>query len=913
MIKTIRAAVLVFVTCVMAGAGYAAITLTDIGTAAPTPGPYDISQLLTNGNTAAPNKPDGMNYYTDNTPPPGQTFTTTSTSTNLISVAIRTAGLDSGNITTPTNYLLRIYSVISSSATLVTNISAFTPAFVDGHWLKWNNLNVVLAANSTYAFSFARGPISSGYSWCAMAVATNTYPSGEIAMIPTAGGTMTFGSSHKYDAVFDLGMKADAPTASTPLISPKSMVYTNQTVTLTESALGSAPLYYQWQTDGSGGGSLTNIPGATDTNLVVTTPTAGAFRYDVIVTNTLGCATSSVVTITVLPPATVTVNPAQPMATMPLEGLGVASAVYYGTMTSAGAANSVAAAGIKTIRYPGGSWADIFHWQSYTVCGFTPASGDDFNSFINNLVTPAGATAIITVNYGSNPTCDGGGDPNEAASWVAYANKTNHLGIKYWEIGNEQYGNGYYQTGGWEEDLHYPALPAASRVGQPALSPTAYGSNAAQFINAMKAQDTNIQCGVVFNTGYPTYSTAVSYNAAVLGQCGNVADFVIIHWYPIDLFASAAQAVSTINDTRTQLTNILGAARASQMGIAVTETGAGNYTGAPAALFAADNFLTWIENGTFNVDYQELDAGFLANNNSGVANNTLLGPAYGAKMSRLLANVGDTMLKVTSAESLLHVHATARQDGKTSVMLINTDPNSPIPVAINISGPTLASSGTRYQFGLTNFIGNNIYPSYPISTNTVSGLGNSFTVSVPPYTMIDLLLSSANTPPVLAPIGNRTVNVGSNIVFTASATDTDSPPQALTFSLLSGPGNATLNPDSGAFGWRPAVTNANTTNAFTLKVADNGSPIMSATQSFSVTVNPLTQPTAASIVLNNGQLRFQVSGQPGPDYAVQISSNLISWNTLFITNSPPMPFSWTDTNTTLPVQFYRIKVGPPLP
>jgi hypothetical protein len=67
-------------------------------------------------------------------------------------------------------------------------------------------------------------------------------------------------------------------------------------------------------------------------------------------------------------------------------------------------------------------------------------------------------------------------------------------------------------------------------------------------------------------------------------------------------------------------------------------------------------------------------------------------------------------------------------------------------------------------------------------------------------------------------------------------------------------------------------------------------------------------------VLNNGQLGFQVSGQTGPDYAVQGSTNLTAWNTLFITNSPPMPFSWTDTNAAiLPAQFYRIKVGPPLP
>jgi hypothetical protein len=122
-----------------------------------------------------------------------------------------------------------------------------------------------------------------------------------------------------------------------------------------------------------------------------------------------------------------------------------------------------------------------------------------------------------------------------------------------------------------------------------------------------------------------------------------------------------------------------------------------------------------------------------------------------------------------------------------------------------------------------------------------------------------------------------------------------------------------LNANTGAFAWRPAVTNANTTNSFALKVADNGSPILSATQSFTITVNPLPQPTVTSIVLNNGQMGFQVSGHAGPDYAMQVSLNLLNWSTLFITNSPAMPFTWTDTNAaTLPSRFYRIKVGPPL-
>jgi hypothetical protein len=172
----------------------------------------------------------------------------------------------------------------------------------------------------------------------------------------------------------------------------------------------------------------------------------------------------------------------------------------------------------------------------------------------------------------------------------------------------------------------------------------------------------------------------------------------------------------------------------------------------------------------------------------------------------------------------------------------------------------------------------------------------------------------SNTAPTLAPIGNRTINVGSNLVFTASATDSDTPAQTLTFSLLSGPGTATLNSSSGAFSWRPTVTDANTVNPFSLKVSDSGSPSMSATQNFTVTVNPLTLPTASSINLANGQFGFQVGGQAGPDYAVQASSNLVDWSTLFSTNSPAMPFSWTNPNpATLPAQFYRIQVGPPLP
>ena len=171
----------------------------------------------------------------------------------------------------------------------------------------------------------------------------------------------------------------------------------------------------------------------------------------------------------------------------------------------------------------------------------------------------------------------------------------------------------------------------------------------------------------------------------------------------------------------------------------------------------------------------------------------------------------------------------------------------------------------------------------------------------------------ANLPPVFAAISNYTVNVGQTVAFTASATDTNQPPPTLTFNLLSAPSNALLNASSGAFSWRPLVSHATTTNPITLEVTASGSPSLSATQYFTVTVNPLTPPLLSSPAWNNGQFSFQVSGQTGPDYEIQTSTNLTQWSTAVVTNSPAMPFGWKDLAATNSPRFYRIAVGPPLP
>jgi hypothetical protein len=173
-------------------------------------------------------------------------------------------------------------------------------------------------------------------------------------------------------------------------------------------------------------------------------------------------------------------------------------------------------------------------------------------------------------------------------------------------------------------------------------------------------------------------------------------------------------------------------------------------------------------------------------------------------------------------------------------------------------------------------------------------------------------LTVGNTAPTLNPISDQTINAGAVLNITSVATDPDVPPQTLTFSLLSFPAGATIDPNSGLFTWRPLVSQANTTNLVTIQVTDNGSPNLNASQSFNVIVNPLMYPTLSSITVQSNQVSFTVSnGTVGPDYIVLTSTNLLNWQPIFTNSSPAQPFTFTDTNTAaFPVLFYRIQLAP---
>jgi hypothetical protein len=114
--------------------------------------------------------------------------------------------------------------------------------------------------------------------------------------------------------------------------------------------------------------------------------------------------------------------------------------------------------------------------------------------------------------------------------------------------------------------------------------------------------------------------------------------------------------------------------------------------------------------------------------------------------------------------------------------------------------------------------------------------------------------SLPNSPPLLTPIDNQTVYAGTTLVITNSAYDPN-PADILTFSLGSGaPASATINSNTGVFSWTTTSADTNSAHNITIKVTDNGSPPMSSSAGFSVTVLPPPPP-------NNSPLLYPIENQ----------------------------------------------------
>lgn len=145
---------------------------------------------------------------------------------------------------------------------------------------------------------------------------------------------------------------------------------------------------------------------------------------------------------------------------------------------------------------------------------------------------------------------------------------------------------------------------------------------------------------------------------------------------------------------------------------------------------------------------------------------------------------------------------------------------------------------------------------------------------------ITITVTEVNSPPVLGAIGNRTINEGALLQFTATAADADLPAQALEFSLESGaPAGAAINPQSGIFSWRPTESDGPGSYSVTVRVTDGGAPRLSDTETILITVNESNSPPVLATIGNHsipqgGSLRFTATASDSDNPAQQLRFSL---------------------------------------
>jgi hypothetical protein len=356
----------------------------------------------------------------------------------------------------------------------------------------------------------------------------------------------------------------------------------------------------------------------------------------------------------------ITVTPAQALATVPGTAIGINASTYDGSLLDSQVPGLLRGAGISLVRLPGGSESDQYDWKTNTDVIGNYAEAVGFGQFMS-VIRKAGAQAMVTVNYGTGNTIgqrDGSAETGAqiAADWVRYANVEHHYGIKYWEIGNELYGNGTYGAD-WEADAHCTITPMGGPVilgSEPGQTyncgPAAYAANVATYISAMKAVDPHISVGVVLTaSGAPNnwpdgvtnpVTSPQSWNQTVLTALssqppGSRAGFADVHFYPQNpsnitppgptdagLLASSAQIPAAVTALRAEFASWAGN---SSLPIMITETNSvssnpGKQTlSVVNALYVEQDYLTWLENGVSNVDWWQIHNGIVTSGDNGAA------------------------------------------------------------------------------------------------------------------------------------------------------------------------------------------------------------------------------------------------------------------------------------------------------
>ena len=334
----------------------------------------------------------------------------------------------------------------------------------------------------------------------------------------------------------------------------------------------------------------------------------------------------------------------------------------------------IAAAGVKTLTFPGGNWGDANDLEDYQV--------DQFINYCRLI----GAEPRIVARLK-------GGTAQQAADLVKYANVTKGYNVKYWGIGNET-------------DLY-------SLNGLPDYTVDQYNKEWREWAQAMRAVDSKIVLigpdvsqFVADANGSSYLQARIDWLTSFLHANGDVVDIVSIHRYafPSDE-AGTPPTKDQLRQNSKEWDEIIPALRKiireqtnRDLPVAVTEVNsswAANAGGEATmdshynAIWFGDVLGRMIKQDVRMVDQFALAGDF------GIVGPSEPRPMYYVYM--MYQRFGSERLRAASDDPNVTVYAARRADGTLTVMIVNLG-SAPATKPLTILGGGTTASAETWLF-----------------------------------------------------------------------------------------------------------------------------------------------------------------------------------------------------------------------
>lgn len=447
------------------------------------------------------------------------------------------------------------------------------------------------------------------------------------------------------------------------------------------------------------------------------------------------------------------------VVTVTADTLGEISKYVFGNAIAAWMGNNtgnpvfvknVQALNPSLIRFPGGSWGDIFFWNGnptdvpdsiydgttkgktkfYAISGKNdwPTTTDNYYK----LRQQTGSQGLITINYGyaryglSDKPVEQAA--HLAADWVRYDKGR----TKFWEIGNE---NGGPWEAGWMIDTK------TNKDGQPQIiSGQLYGQHFKIFADSMKAAAAQVGAEIYigaqvlhFDGSTSWNSVDKTWNSGVFKEVGDAADFYVMHNYfgsaaTVDnlLSVAASEPKKNIDFIKQDIIN----KKAYPKPVALTEY---NMNSNSANATMGTSFINGMQ---ATILFNEL-----IKNNFGLAARWLLasgadGMFYQGDNSSLLWQprpdfyyayyqqkfTGDHAISASSNNTNILAYASRFASGETGVVLVNKSKTAQV---VKIDPKYIGVGSQYYDYSLTGGTDNGDFSLY-VSVNGVNPTGTQW-------------------------------------------------------------------------------------------------------------------------------------------------------------------------------------------